>query len=747
MSEQKTIYASVDLELTGFDPATDEIVEIGIVLFELRQGLIVVLQEWQTLVKPKGSLHTRIQGLTGITEQALESAPTKDMVFSKVAALLENTVLVGHGVSLDRRFLEAFGLAQSSATVDTLELAQIFLPTYHSYNLENLSYALGVPHTTAHRALSDAQATVGVLRALVGRFWALPETTRSRVLRIAELRGFAWTALFTGAAGEKRVALASITEQEKEHIELSEEPLPSLEHVSTLVSTGHAYGVPWSGLAESSESWVVAFSSREQVLAAARHGYATPFLGIAEAVSGETVSHAETVVEGLTEREVLALLKILIWQAEPTTDVPLLAEINWSLLGTDFKKHFSEVRPFPQVSGIVAVDYRSLGSVPAGCSVWVCEVDKYLEWLEQQSGQTLSWQGAIHQLRQIYNPESGFGDASKASELQEAVAATDVFFASALLLFKKHQGLVQGVIAQTDITPFAFSRLVQAGQNYRERLGRLTGLSADKTFLKLLRSIEWFFANNTPMDELRWVEIADGRCVFVSRPLSVEAVQQAVLGRTRRIVYATDVQGRVCLDYLAQRVHMGASPTVVQHTRQVDSVPVPRVTAYATGPERDGAVLRQVSDSIACLVFPSQLALKAYYDGQYAYFPLTRAVVAVGVHGGVGKVLRNFRFSTKSIMLVTQQALAGFSSTKLDVQRLVYVGLPIVDATHPFVSAVLRKYFQNEAAGQLVFQAISFTQSLRPFGSRISQGVTVAVLAEERAVSEEVLRVSFGVAG
>ncbi|MBL8031431.1 MAG: 3'-5' exonuclease, partial [Candidatus Doudnabacteria bacterium] len=137
MSEQKTIYASVDLELTGFDPATDEIVEIGIVLFELRQGLIVVLQEWQTLVKPKGSLHTRIQGLTGITEQALESAPTKDMVFSKVAALLENTVLVGHGVSLDRRFLEAFGLAQSSATVDTLELAQIFLPTYHSYNLEN----------------------------------------------------------------------------------------------------------------------------------------------------------------------------------------------------------------------------------------------------------------------------------------------------------------------------------------------------------------------------------------------------------------------------------------------------------------------------------------------------------------------------------------------------------------------------------------------------------------------------------
>lgn len=745
MSEQKIVYASVDLELTGFDPTTDEIVEIGIVLFELRQGVVVILEEWQSLVKPKGNLHTRIQGLTGITEQDLESAPTKDLVFSKVTELLKNTILVGHGVSLDRRFLEAFGVAQGPHTVDTLELAQIFLPTYHSYNLENLSHALGVAHATAHRALSDAQATIGVLRALISIFWSLPEAVRLRVLRVAELKGFAWAILFRNGVGEQKANFTAVAETEVGQIELTEEPLPSLEYVSTLVSTGSAYGVPWNALAESAESWVVVLSSREQVLEAARKGYATPFLGVAEAVSEEAVGRAEDTVEGLSEREVLALLKILVWQARPTTSMPLLAEINWSLLGTDFKKHFSEVRPFPQMSGVIAVDYRSLGSIPAGRSVWVCEADKYLEWLEQQSGQILSWQGVIHQFRQIYNPENGFGDASKALELQEAIAATDVFFASTLLLLKKHQGTVQGVVAQADIPPFALSRLVQAGKNYRERLGRLSGLLTDKIFLKVVRSIEWFFDTDAPADELRWIEIADGRCVFVSRPLDVEAIQQTLLGRSRRIVYATDVQGHACLDYLAQRVRMGSTKTVVQYTRQIDDALLPNIVTYASEPERDAAALQQVSASVACLVFPNQQVLKAYYDGQYANFPRTRAVVAVGVHGGVGKVLRNFRFSAKSIVFVTQQALAGFSATRLEVQRLIYMGLPVIDTTHPFVSAILHKYFKNETAGQLVFQAISFVQSLRPFSPLASREVIIAVLAEERAVGDEVLRVSFEV--
>lgn len=740
MSEQKTVYASVDLELTGFDPLVDEIVEIGVVLFEVDAGKIKVVREWQSLVRPSGSLHARIQGLTGITELDLESAPEKAAVFKEVCDLLHGAILVGHGVSLDKRFLDVFGVPLHSAVVDTLELAQVFLPTYHSYNLENLSHALFVEHSAAHRALSDAQATVGVLRALIGIFWSLPETTGARVIDIARRRGSAWVGLFTDAFNERFVGATQGSEYVEDQSEVSSASIPSSDSFSTLLSVVDVRAVPWGELASGPEAWVVALPSREQVLEVAKKGYATPFLGIAEAVSSRAVAQAESVAEHLSEREALALLKILVWQASQAREMSLLAEINWSLLGTDFKKRFSEVRPFPQVPGVVVVDYRSLAGIPSGTSVWISEADKYTTWLEQQSGQILSWQGIIHQFRQIYNPENGFGDLSKANELQEAVVATDIFFTSVLLLLKKHHGVVQGVMARSDLSPFVADRLTIVGRNYARRLKRLSGLQQDKTFMKVLDGVETFFELVVSPDELQWVEIADGRCVFISRPLSLEATQAGMLRGMRRVVYTTDIRGEECLNYITRRLTLSGTITAQIREPSLLSPLKPRVTAQPNSAARDSEVTQAVVGYVACLVFPNQAALKAYYDGQYGVLAHKQGVVAVGIHGGVNKVLRNFNFSKKTVVLVTQAALAGFVGGRIKVQRLVYVGLLSVDVAHPFTVALAAKFFKTIEEGKLVFQALSLAESLRPFGSGVDGPESyLAVLEQEMDAGKRVI--------
>jgi len=64
-------YVSLDLETTGLDPETDEIIEIAAIRFDASG----VLDTYQTLVNPGRKLEYRIAMLTGIDPAALETAP------------------------------------------------------------------------------------------------------------------------------------------------------------------------------------------------------------------------------------------------------------------------------------------------------------------------------------------------------------------------------------------------------------------------------------------------------------------------------------------------------------------------------------------------------------------------------------------------------------------------------------------------------------------------------------------------
>ena len=67
-----TTYVAVDLETTGLDPARDAIIEIGAVRFRGN----AVEDEFGSLVNPLRDIPPFVSQLTGITDKAVEDAPT-----------------------------------------------------------------------------------------------------------------------------------------------------------------------------------------------------------------------------------------------------------------------------------------------------------------------------------------------------------------------------------------------------------------------------------------------------------------------------------------------------------------------------------------------------------------------------------------------------------------------------------------------------------------------------------------------
>ena len=172
-------FVVVDLETTGGTPADCAITEIGAV--KVRGG--EVLGEFQTLVDPGGPVPPFIQVLTGITTTMLIGAPPIEQVLPSFLEFSRGAVLVAHNAPFDIGFLKAAAARTGHAwpgnqVVDTVRLARRVVtrdeaPNHKLSSLANLFHATVTPN---HRALSDAQATVDVLHALLARLAPLGVT-------------------------------------------------------------------------------------------------------------------------------------------------------------------------------------------------------------------------------------------------------------------------------------------------------------------------------------------------------------------------------------------------------------------------------------------------------------------------------------------------------------------------------------------------------------------------------------------
>ena len=96
-------FCVLDLETTGCDASSDRITEVGAVT--VRGG--EHLGTFHTLVNARQSIPTQVALLTGISDSMLASAPPVEQVLPSLLEFIRGTIVVGHNVRFDLRFLNS----------------------------------------------------------------------------------------------------------------------------------------------------------------------------------------------------------------------------------------------------------------------------------------------------------------------------------------------------------------------------------------------------------------------------------------------------------------------------------------------------------------------------------------------------------------------------------------------------------------------------------------------------------------
>lgn len=150
-------YVLFDIETTGLSPEDDAVVELSAI--KVSNGNVI--DEFSKLVNPCMHIPYTASSINGITDDMVKDAPTMETVLKDFIAFIGNDVLVGHNIKrfdfkfIQRDALRFFGKAIPNDYVDTLIVANRYLPELDSRSLENLSYHYGISYDGAHRALAD----------------------------------------------------------------------------------------------------------------------------------------------------------------------------------------------------------------------------------------------------------------------------------------------------------------------------------------------------------------------------------------------------------------------------------------------------------------------------------------------------------------------------------------------------------------------------------------------------------------
>ena len=185
--------AVIDFETTGFDPALDRVVEIGVVCFH--HGEVSNRVNW--LIQPGMPIPEGAVSVHGITDAMVADAPRFAMVAEELRQVLVGHLPVAYNATFDRRFMHA-EMARAGITrdlppaidpgvtwVDPLVWVRELMAEEKSKRLGDICERLGVPLSDAHRAWADAEAAGRVLLALADR---MPKTY-AELIRIQDQYG------------------------------------------------------------------------------------------------------------------------------------------------------------------------------------------------------------------------------------------------------------------------------------------------------------------------------------------------------------------------------------------------------------------------------------------------------------------------------------------------------------------------------------------------------------------------------
>lgn len=163
------MYAIVDIETTGGYAQHHRVTEVAIYHFDGNR----ITDKFSTLINPVRAIPNFITGLTGITTEMVEEAPTFEDVAEEIYEWLKDRVFVAHNAHFDHSFLkrefDLVGIQWQTKKLCTVRLSRKIIPGLDSYSLGALAESFGIKIPNRHRALGDAHATTKIFDILLKR--------------------------------------------------------------------------------------------------------------------------------------------------------------------------------------------------------------------------------------------------------------------------------------------------------------------------------------------------------------------------------------------------------------------------------------------------------------------------------------------------------------------------------------------------------------------------------------------------
>jgi len=190
----------LDLETTGLDETTEEIIEFAAVRVVGGE----VKGEFSRLANPGRPLSLAIIKLTGITDAELRRQPPSRAVLAEFLSFVGDDVVVAHNARFDRAFLvQRSGQYFQNPAIDTLELARILYPSFEHHDLDTLTQLLELRTERRHRALDDVRLLVQLWQRLLRRLEELPFEVVAALSSVASLTSWPAKELFREAESRR----------------------------------------------------------------------------------------------------------------------------------------------------------------------------------------------------------------------------------------------------------------------------------------------------------------------------------------------------------------------------------------------------------------------------------------------------------------------------------------------------------------------------------------------------------------
>ena len=152
-------YIILDTETTGLYDDKDKIIEIGALKYKNNK----LVAELQVIINPEIPIPPIITNITGLTDDIVKKGEKLKDILPRFLAFIENYPIICHNVPFDLGFVNQALLANhlpklGNQTIDTIDLAKIYIPKAYNYKLETLKHYFKLDFGS-HRSIEDCKTT------------------------------------------------------------------------------------------------------------------------------------------------------------------------------------------------------------------------------------------------------------------------------------------------------------------------------------------------------------------------------------------------------------------------------------------------------------------------------------------------------------------------------------------------------------------------------------------------------------